>query len=100
MNIKPSELAAMFGKELGQQDKKDIGQQIVVLDRGFVYVGNVELDNHFVWITKAKNIRIWGTTKGLGELRNGPLSATKLDEAGEVLAPLKSVIHFISCKGF
>jgi len=42
--------------------------KIVVLDRGFVYVGHVKLDGDFVTITGAKNLRKWGTTKGLGEL--------------------------------
>ena len=76
------------------------GPHIVVLDRGFVYVGNVSCTDKYCTITNAKNIRVWGTTKGLGELRNGPLSGTKTDEVGEVIAPHKAVIHFIPCKGF
>ena len=75
-------------------------QQIVVLDRGFVYVGNVTIRDGWVNIQNARNIRVWGTTKGLGELRNGPLKDTILDDCGIVLAPLKSLIHLISCKGF
>lgn len=76
------------------------GQHIVVLDRGFVYVGDVSCTDSYVTITNAKNVRVWGTSNGLGELRNGPLSGTKLDTVGEVIAPHKSVIHFIPCKGF
>jgi hypothetical protein len=76
------------------------GQHIVVLDRGFVYVGDVSCDDHYVTITNARNIRKWGTTEGLGELRNGPLADTKLDKVGEVIAPHRAVIHFIPCKGF
>lgn len=75
-------------------------QQIVVLDRGFVYVGNVTIQDGWVSIENARNIRVYGTTRGLGELRNGPLKDTKLDDCGIVLAPLKSLIHLISCKGF
>lgn len=75
-------------------------QQIVVLDKGFVYVGNVTIRDGWVNIENARNIRVWGTTQGLGELRNGPLKETKLDECGTVLAPLKSLIHLMSCKGF
>jgi hypothetical protein len=77
-----------------------LGQQIVVLDRGYVYVGNVTIEGDLVKLENARNIRYWGTSQGLGELRNGPLSTTKIDVAGEVLAPLKSVVHFIQCKGF
>ena len=76
------------------------GQHIVVLDRGFVYVGEVEINGEFVVITKAKNIRYWGTKNGLGELRNGPLKETKLDEIGEVIAPMRALIHLVPCKGF
>ena len=74
------------------------GTQIVVLDRGFVYVGNVTIDGDKVKIADAKNIRRWGTTAGLGQLANGPIAGkTVADPAGEVIAPLKSVIHFIKC---
>jgi len=77
------------------------GQNIVVLDRGFVYVGDVSIeDGNMVKISDAKNLRSWGTTKGLGELRNGPLKGTVVDEVGSVLAPMRAVIHFIPCKGF
>ena len=72
--------------------------QIAVLDRGFVFVGKVTVEGDFVKIEAARNIRRWGTTAGLGELAaNGPTPNTKLDATGEVVAPLKSVIHFIKC---
>ena len=69
--------------------------KIVVLDRGFVYVGHVTLDANFVVIKRAQNIRIWGTSKGLGELCNGPLSGTKLDNVGTLKAPMKALISLI-----
>jgi hypothetical protein len=71
--------------------------KIVVLDRGFVYVGRVSIDEtlDMVQITNAKNIRAWGTTRGLGELVQGPLSGTKLDDVGTVRAPWRAVISFI-----
>lgn len=72
--------------------------KIVVLDRGFVYIGRVKIDGDFVVITGAKNIRIWGTSKGLGELVNGPLSGTKLDAVGTVRAPLRSLIYLIDAQ--
>jgi hypothetical protein len=74
------------------------GIAIVVLDRGFVYVGRVTVDGDWCVIDGAKNIRIWGTTKGLGELVNGPLKDTKLDNVGSVRAPLRAVIHIIDAK--
>ena len=71
------------------------GPAIVVLDRGFVYIGNVEIDGDWCVITGAKNIRVWGTTKGLGELVSGPTKDTKLDNVGTVRAPMRAVISVI-----
>jgi len=79
---------------------RELGQHIVVLDRGFVYVGNVTELPDRVFIKDAKNIRVWGTTKGLGELREGPLTGTKLDAVGEVIAYRAAIIHLVPCKGF
>ena len=76
------------------------GQHIAVLDRGFVYVGDVRIDGDFLYLTNAQNIRVWGTKQGLGELRNGKLPDTRLDPVGEIIAPLKSLIHLVPCKGF
>ena len=77
---------------------RDLGTQIIVADRGFVYVGNVTLDGDFATVNNARNIRKWGTTNGLGELVNGPTSSTIVDPCGTVLLPIKAIIHFISCK--
>lgn len=71
------------------------GTAIVVLDRGFVYVGQVECDADWCVITNARNIRYWGTKNGLGELVNGPLKETKLDKVGMVRAPMRAVISVI-----
>jgi hypothetical protein len=70
--------------------------KIVVLDRGFVYVGSVALEGDWCVIKGASNIRYWGTTKGLGELAlEGPKSGTKLDPVGTVRAPMRAVIAII-----
>ena len=73
--------------------------KIVVLDRGFVYVGKVSYDGDFLMIHNAHNIRVWGTTRGLGELVNGPTSSTKLDKAGTVRAPMRAVIFTLDVIG-
>ena len=69
--------------------------KIAVLDRGFVYIGHCDLDENWLIITSAKNIRNWGTSKGLGELVNGPLKDTVLDPAGTVRVPMRALIHLI-----
>ena len=69
--------------------------KIAVLDRGFVYIGRVSYEGDFLILKAAKNIRVWGTSRGLGELVNGPLSGTKLDNVGTVRAPLRALISLI-----
>jgi len=69
--------------------------KIIIADRGFVYVGVAEETDDFVRLTSASNIRIWGTTKGIGELVNGPLSATKLDKVGTIRIPCRAIISII-----
>lgn len=59
--------------------------RIVIADRGWVFVGNCQdHDDGTVTITNCRNIRKWGSTKGLGELANGPLAGTIADSYGTV----------------
>jgi len=75
------------------------GKQIVVLDRGFVYVGEVKTDGQWCTISGARCVRRWGTKKGLGELAaSGPLENTVLDPAGTVQAPMRAVIALLKCE--
>jgi len=49
------------------QDNKSGKIQIIVADKGFVFVGLVfDCDNGWVNISRCMNLRQWGTTKGLG----------------------------------
>lgn len=60
-------------------------KRIIVADKGWVFAGDCEdHTDGSVTIHNAKNIRNWGTSKGLGELVNGPLGATKHDAYGTV----------------
>ena len=76
------------------------GMNIVVVDSGFVYVGNVTIQGNYVIVGNALNIRKWGTSLGLGELRNGPTKDTITDDCGSVIVPMNKVNHFIPCKGW
>ena len=69
--------------------------KIVIADRGFVYIGYSEQSDGFVTLKNAHNIRVWGTTKGLGELVSGATSSTKLDRVGTVHIPERAVISII-----
>lgn len=67
--------------------------RIIVADRGWIFVGNCEdHEDGTVTISNARNIRNWGTTKGLGQLATGPTTSTKFDEYGVVrCAPLVQI---------
>lgn len=91
--IKINEVEYYVRKDQLDSTKGNI--KIAVLDRGFVYVGVINKDEDFLIITNARNIRVWGTTKGLGELVNGPKKETKLDLVGTVRVPFKALISLI-----
>lgn len=77
-------------------DHSDSPVRIVVLQRGWVAVGRYDRDGDTVTIHDAKIIRRWGTTKGLGELIDGPLTDTTLDPAGTIEAHALSVVLTIA----
>jgi hypothetical protein len=61
--------------------------KIVILQRGWVMVGRFERDDNDCKLHDASVIRIWGTSKGLGEIAsNGPIKdKTVLDKCGGVV---------------
>lgn len=66
-------------KGAGPETKK----QIVILQRGWVLVGDYAEKGEECTLADASVIRIWGTKKGLGQLAlEGPLPDTKLDPCG------------------
>lgn len=72
-------------------------KRIVVLQRGWVVIGDQTVaENGDYVLTNAAVIRNWGTTKGLGELVNGPTSKTVIDKVGTITyAPLTAVLTVI-----
>ena len=67
--------------------------KIVVADRGWVFIGNVTTKDDGLHLSNAKVIRVWGTTKGLGEIAiGGPTKKTVLDDAGSVMIPHAATI--------
>lgn len=72
---------------------------IVVADKGFVFVGHVTRhEDGSLTIAHARNVRVYGTTKGLGELRLGPTAKTVLDDCGVVRVPRHAVIFTLACE--
>ena len=76
-------------------------QTILVLTQGFVFVGELdESEAGFFVLRRAKNIRVWGTSEGLGELAvKGPTEKTVADPCGTVRAPLHAVVFTLPCIG-
>lgn len=73
--------------------------KIVVLQRGWIYIGRFSRNGNDCKLQNAYCIRTWGTTKGLQELVNGATSSTKLDKCeGVIEFDWLTVIHTISVK--
>jgi hypothetical protein len=71
--------------------------KIVILQRGWIYVGRFERSGNDCKLHNAYNVRSWGTTKGLPELVNGVTPSTKLDKCeGVVEFDWLTVIHTIT----
>lgn len=76
---------ADYNSMLKKQKIEPSKKQIVILNRGWVVVGNYSEKGDDCTLTDASVIRVWGTTKGIGELaENGPLTNTKLDPCTNV----------------
>ena len=77
---------------------QDLGNQLAVVDNGFVYVGHILRDGDYYVITKGFNVRKAGTTKGFGQLAiEGPLNERARDPVPNVLVPVKRLCHFLEC---
>ena len=80
------------------KSKNDLGLNIAVLDRGWVFVGRVTTDAEHVTIPKGACVRYWGTKNGLGELAsNGPQSQTKLDPVDAVKFSPRALLFLLPC---
>lgn len=73
--------------------------KIVILQRGWVYVGRFFEGKDEMRLEGAKCIRRWGTTKGLGEIVSGPTTSTVLDPAGTVRFHPMTVVAMLDTEG-
>lgn len=79
--------------------KENSGIKIAILQRGWVMVGYFSREGNDCTLTDASVIRVWGTTKGLGEIAlGGPTSSTKLDKAGTVQFDYLTTVAILSCE--
>lgn len=74
-------------------------QEIIVVQSSWVFVGEPQVVGDMLVLTNAKNIRVWGTSSGLGELAlRGKTKNTVLDEYGVVKVPIAAVLARIECQ--
>lgn len=72
--------------------------RIVILQRGWVVVGYYTEDGDMCTVESAAVIRVWGTTKGLGEIaEDGPNQNTKLDPCPTLRFHKLTVIATMDC---
>jgi hypothetical protein len=77
------QLQSLF--ENNSKTEEDLGIRIVILQRGWVYIGKLKKKGMDCTLENAYVIRRWGTSRGLGELAlEGKKVATVLDKAGVV----------------
>ena len=73
-------------------------RQIVISQRGWVFVGDVTRTENEVVIKKAAVVRRWGTTRGLGQLaQDGPTENTILDPCPPVRIHSLAVVATMDC---
>ena len=71
--IKETLLASLAQIEAEENRDPNNDIRIVILQRGWVMVGRYKRSDQYVSLENAAVVRVWGTTKGLGELAsNGP----------------------------
>lgn len=84
--------------QLAKKNIKPSKKQIVVLNRGWVVVGDYSEKGDECTLTDASVVRKWGTTKGLGELaENGPLTDTVLDATPNVHFHKMTMVARMDC---
>jgi hypothetical protein len=85
-------LAGIFGNANTREDA-NYGYNVVVLDRGFVYVGKCARVGDCLLMDQGRNIRYWGTDKGLHQLVvNGPTKDSQIDAPAHIRIPWRAVI--------
>lgn len=72
--------------------------QIVIAERGWIYVGLCRREGDQIVIEGCQNVRRWGTSLGLGEIAlKGPTKDTVLDFYGVVRVHILAVCGQIEC---
>ena len=90
----------LTGEEAKVEVKKTKAKRILILQRGWIVVGDVWKEGNYFYSDNTSVVRTWGTTKGIGEIAlNGPTSTTKLDPCGAFSVHELAVVGIIECDG-
>ena len=93
------QLSNLINNQKCDLTEKSLGKNIVILQRGWVFVGDLFKKGHDCRLENASVVRIWGTKKGLGEIaKDGPKSETILDPTPVVSFHELTVIATINCE--
>jgi hypothetical protein len=78
---------------------KKVTQAIFIVSENWVFCGEHEMvGDQYVRLRNCYNIRVWGTTQGLGELAlKGAQAETVLDFYGVVTLPVAHILGVIEC---
>lgn len=75
-----------------------MGKQIVILQRGWIMVGDLLKIGPDFYLTNGSVVRRWGTSRGLGELAlEGPKSNTVLDPIPETRFHELTLVAALKC---
>ena len=92
------ELLIGIGNLLKDEDEESGNIKIVILQRGWVVIGNYADEGADGVLTNASVIRRWGTTDGLGKLAlKGKQTETVLDKTGTVRFNKLTTVAMIDC---
>ena len=81
-----------------EQGQIHFGLNLVVVDNGFVYVGNVIYDDGYYIVVNCANVQKAGTERGFGQIAfDGPTNNTVLDYSPHILVPANRVCHLMKC---
>lgn len=77
---------------------ENFGVSLVVIDNGFVYIGETRKVGRYYVMDHCANMRKSGASRGYGELAfSGPLSGTVLDHCPQLIVPETAVAHVMKC---
>lgn len=78
--------------------KQQFDNVIIVLDKGFVFHGDLVIEDGWFTIYNGVNIRRYGTERGLGQLAlTGPTNKTALDPQPTIKGAMTAYLYHMEC---